>query len=124
MTFEEVLRSELITITNINNKVYPLVAPKSKEPPFIVYKKGFTSFSKTFDGIELKYDSNYTIVIISKTYASLQELESEVIDKLTGFIERNISGILIRNVTVNISGNDYVEELDFYRSDIELQVKY
>lgn len=124
MTFEEILRSELITVTNLNNKVYPLVAPKNEDAPFLVYRKGNTAFSKTLDGIELKYDSTYSIVVLAKTYASLQQLESDVIDKLISFIERNISGLLIRNVTVSINGNDYVEELDWYRSDIDLQVKY
>jgi hypothetical protein len=119
MTFDEILRSELIKINGINNKVYPLVAPKNEDAPFVVYKKGLTLFSKTHDGIELKHDSTYNIVVIEKTYSNLQALELSVINKLIEMLEVHVKGL-----TVSVTGNDYVEEIDWYRSDIELKVKY
>lgn len=123
MTFDEILRSELINVTNLN-KVYPLIAPKNEDAPFLVYRKGITEFSKTMQGYEMRYDSNYNIVIIAKTYSALQTLEIDVVNKLVSLLGQTISSVLIRGVTVSVQGNEYIEEVDWYRSDINFNVKY
>jgi hypothetical protein len=126
LTFEEALRAELITITLLNNKVYPLVAPKGETVPFLVYKKNNIKFYKTLDGIHRKVEAVYVITIITSTYAELQTLSLSVTDLLISFLGRKLStsDISIKNIEVENIGDQYESEVDFYRNDIRITVNY
>lgn len=126
MTFEGALRTELSSISGLENKVFPIVAPKGENSPFVVYRKGNVKFAKALDGIQNKVEANYVIVIIGDTYASLQQIYDAVIDLLNGFLGRNIGidGPLIKNVTVEVIGDQYEPDVEFFRSDIQLKVNY
>lgn len=127
MTFEEALRTELITVKELNNKVFPLVAPEKTVTPYLVYRRGLTDFEKTLAGISRgKVDGSYELVLVTDNYSDIQRISSGVIDKLISFLGREIgfSGPCISNMTVKIIGDTYEPEIDKFRCDMQISISY
>jgi len=50
MTFEAALRTELMTITSLNNKVFPMRAPEGTEAPYLIYTTTLGDYDKSLEG--------------------------------------------------------------------------
>ena len=59
MTFDKALRLKLKEIKELNNKVYPVIAPEGVRPPFLVYRKSRSKLSKDLSGIINDIESTY-----------------------------------------------------------------
>lgn len=126
MDFEDALENELVAVTDLTDKVFPLAAKKDTLVPFLVYKKANIDFKKVLSGAIVKTEALYGVVIIANKYDQLQEVSTATIAKLLSFLGRSIGagGPLIENVTVKHLGDDYIPEEDLYRANIQLNVKY
>lgn len=126
MNFEEALRNELINIKELNNKVYPLYAPKDVKAPFVVYKKDEINYTMILEGRTNISEAVYGIVVIAATYAELQNITDKVIDKLFSFQSKviGIDGPKIQMIKVKHLGDSYEYETDLLRANIQIQVSF
>lgn len=126
MDFEQALRAELITLTNLSNKVYPLFAPEGTLPPFVVYQKIRTDYVKTLDGTQTYRDGWYEFDLLATTYSDLQSKYVALIEKIKSFTGRNIGtgGPFIQNVTVENVVELYENQADWHRMNIEVKFYY
>lgn len=124
MIFEKALREEL---QQVNQQTYPFVAPESKNPPYIVYRKEKITFTKTLNGTTNKAEASYHIFIIHDSYDGLMTLSESVKDKLLSFLGRYIGTtqpLYIQNVTVDFEPDEYVPDFNWIQSHIKLRVNY
>ncbi|MEG2289919.1 MAG: hypothetical protein RSA29_02625 [Clostridium sp.] len=126
MIFEEALRAELMQISELNKKVFPLAAPKNEKGPFVTYKEDDVTFNKMLQGTGNKAECIYSLIVVSNDYLVLQGVKEKVKDKLLTFWGRKIGtdGPMIQNITVKYKGNDYIESTDEYIANINLKVNY
>lgn len=126
MNFEEALRYELSEIPEASNKVFPLFAPKETGAPFLVYKKAGLSFRKTLGGTLNKAQGNYVLSIVTSSYAELQSLTTNTINKLLSFQSRAIGldGPIISNITAEITGDSFEPEVELFVTEIIVKVEY
>jgi hypothetical protein len=68
----------------------------------------------------------YSLILIAKTYGTLQSISSSITDKLISFQDRQVgeTGPLIKDIDPKVVGDSYIPETDEYRCDIEIKVKY
>lgn len=121
MDFEQALRAELMTITNLQNKVFPLNAPEGTSTPFLIYQKVNMAIIKTMDGTSYTRNALYEIDLIAKSYSELQSLMVSVKNKLISFQGRTIgtNGSYIQNVTIENIVELYEPQPLFYRINME-----
>lgn len=126
MIFESALRSELIAIEELKNKVYPVAAPKDAIGPFVTYKEMEVDFEQTLQGNFNKVEGYYMLTVISKDYSQVQDIKEKIKNKLLTFHGRAIgdNGPLIKKVSVKFKGTGYFEATEEYGGNIELRVNY
>lgn len=123
MDFEQALRAELVPLSNLANKVFPLFAPEGTTPPFIVYQKIRTDYVKTLDGTQTKRDGWYEFDILAPTYSELQTQYTQLVTKLKTFTGRTIgtNGPFIENVTIENAVELYENQVDWHRMNMEVK---
>lgn len=121
--FEQALRAELVTLTNLSNKVFPLFAPEGTLPPFVVYQKIRTDYVKTMDGTSANRDGFYEFDLLATTYSDLQSKYVALVEKLKTFVGRNIgtNGPFIQNVTIENAVELYENQADWHRMNLEVK---
>ena len=72
MDFEKALRAELITISGLENKVYPVNAPEGTTAPYATYESSDLAEIKTHDGFSKNGTLECTVDILGKTYAEMK----------------------------------------------------
>jgi hypothetical protein len=121
--FEQALRVELISIPELNNKVFPLFAKEGTQTPYLVYSGSYEPF-KTLDGITNDIKGECDLNLICKTYEELNSLCKKINDKLITFQSRNIgvNGPFIQDISVKTP----IKERDgtYYVALIEIIVNY
>lgn len=122
MTFEEALRSELITLSNLSNKVFPVFAPEMTSSPYVTYQKTNINFIKTMNGTSETRFSRYELDLIAQTYSELQNLTMTVKNKLISFEGRIIgtNGPFVQSVVIENVIEGYEQLPKLYRSNIEV----
>jgi hypothetical protein len=115
MYFEEALKTELESITELTNKVFPLVALEGVEPPYLVYISSEGLLEKYYDGY---YTGTLTIQaelhILSNEYPLLKDITRKVISKVVSFQSSVIGGdggVMIYDVTYEKPVENYIPEL-------------
>lgn len=123
MEFEQALRTELASISGLNNKVFPVVAPDGTVPPFLVYYKASGGLIKTLSGTTKMRNGMYEIDILAKTYADLQTTFNAVKAKCLSFAGRTVgtSDILVQDVTIENFIELFEGEVKWYRINFELR---
>lgn len=126
MTFGEALRFELIQIPQLNNKVFPVIAPASTESAFLVYKRKNVDYKKTLSGRTNLANAIYELSIVTNSYAEKEEIESLITVIIMSFLNRNIgdNGPYIQDVTFRLQEEIYAFEPDLISSTIQLEVIY
>lgn len=126
MTFEEGLRVELKQITELDNKVYPIVAPEVVKPPFLVFKKQNLKFVKTLSGHSTKAEGVYILTLIVNDYEELQILQENIKNKIISLLFKNVgdSGPYIQDIDITFNGDNYVVNPSAIKSDIMINVNY
>lgn len=126
MDFESALRQELTSITELTNKVFPLTAPETTSPPFIVYLKNdvnpIQTLSSTLDIIQGHYELN----LLHSSYSQLQSVYQKVKSKLIDIQQRVIgtNGPFLQECTILNVVESYENQVKLYRMNIEFKVTY
>jgi hypothetical protein len=127
LTFDEGLKAELTAIAELKDKVFPLAAPKEIVAPYVLYRRGETVYNRALSSMSKDTVSSvYSLILIAKTYGTLQSISSSITDKLISFQDRQVgeTGPLIKDIDPKVVGDSYIPETDEYRCDIEIKVKY
>ena len=126
MTFDEGLREELKSIVNLNKRVYPIVAPEGIKPPFVVYRKSRSKYSKDLAGIITDVEGTYEIIVICDDYKTLDILIEEIKKKLIKVLFRRIgeTGPIINNLELEDLGNEYIYQPNAYKNSLLLNISY
>lgn len=126
MDFEEAFRYELNSIAKINNKIFPLYAPKDVITPFAVYKKNKLEYLHTLAGKLNAISAEYGFILISRTYSEAQEICKQIMNTVFGMAGREIGqgGPYIQEVDIVCLGDEYEYETDLIRTNFKIDVKY
>ena len=108
-----------------NNKVYPVNAPKDTSLPYITYQasngENLRSIDSNYSNV---FNSNFDIDLYCKTYGELKVKTELVLKSLKGIWNRTIKSIYIQAIRVGEPTELYENEVDCYRSNIEIQIFY
>ncbi len=123
MDFEQALRAELISLSNLNNKVFPIFAPEQTPTPFVIYSKQSVDLLGTMDGMSKTRIGRYEIDLVTQTYESLQALINSVKNKLLTFQGRKIgtNGPFVQAVLVDNVTELYVTEPKLVHANMEVR---
>lgn len=126
MNFEQALRAELITISGLSNKVFPMQAPEGIATPFVIYQKSMTEYIKTMDGTTGTRMGRYEIDILAITYSDLQSYLVAVKNKLISFENRFIGtgGPFVQSVMIENLIELFEDRVKFYRANFEIVFYY
>jgi hypothetical protein len=125
MNFEEALRAELSTITELTNKVFPLNATEGIKAPYIIYVSTEGIQDKTLQGYLASKEIECEINILHDSYVNLKSLTKQVLAKIIAFQGRIIgdNGPFIQNVTYEKPVELYESLVFLYRCVINTKFK-
>jgi hypothetical protein len=127
MNFEEGLVVELLAITELNNRVYPLHAKPRIKPPYLIFEIGDRQEDRTHDGYEDYGQQRCTLDLLCKSYAELQTVAPLVEAKVKSIVHKQVgeSGPFIQNLEFEEYNPEmYEEQVKLYRKVIEFIVFY
>lgn len=125
MDFEQALTAELVSITGLANKVFPLNATEGIQAPFVVYESSDGIQEKTLTGFAPYTSINITLYIVATSYSDMKEYSRSVIDQLESFIGRYIGGtneVFIRDVDYTKAGEQYFPDVFLYQTAIDATI--
>lgn len=123
MTFEEALRTELITIEELNEKVFPLTAPEGTEAPYLIYVSSRGRHDKSLEGFQKSKSVSVEINVIHDRASKMRALARQVKALIMGMEKRRIAneGPFIEEVIFENEGTElYEHEVDLYRCVFDL----
>src|SRR5690554_3769271 len=112
MNFERALIHELQTITELQNRVYPLEAPEATKHngvPYLVFVSSEGLPDKALDGFMASKEVRIELNILTESYKELKAITRKVVALIISFEGRTI-------------GNDgpHVEEISFLQQPVEM----
>ena len=123
MTFEEALRTELITIEELNEKVFPLTAPEGTEAPYLIYVCSRGQNDKALDGFQKSKSVSVEINVIHERASRMRALARQVKALVMSMEKRRIAneGPYIGEIVCENEGTElYEHEVDLYRCVFDL----
>lgn len=123
MSFEKALRAELITIEELNEKVFPLTAPEGTEAPYLIYVCSRGQNDKALDGFQKSKSVSVEINVIHDRASEMRALARQVKALIMGMEKRRIAneGPFIEEVIFENEGTElYEPEVDLYRCVYDL----
>lgn len=126
MDFEQALRTELITVTGLSNKVFPLNAPEGTAAPYATYESSGLDEDKTLNGFLTTGNLDCTVEVFNLTYGSTKTTANLVKSKIKSFLGRTIgtAGPYIQNVTFEPNTELYEPNVNLYRTIINFKVYF
>lgn len=127
MTFEAALRSELVTISGLSNKVFPIRAPEGTGAPYLIYLTGVGDYDKSLDGWHRSKGVPVELNIIHDSATKLRALAREVQSLVMGFEGKKLAttGPYIDEVVLDGEGVEmYEPQADLYRKIINTRIYY
>lgn len=127
MDFEQALRTELITVPGLENKVYPVNAPEGTTTPYATYESGDLAEIKVLDGFDESGTLECTVDVFESTYSEMKSTAGLVKAKIKTFLSRVIgtNGPYIQNVTfAELLPEFYEPNINLYRKSISFTVFY
>ena len=127
MDFEKALRAELIGISALSNKVYPVNAPEGTSAPYATYESGDLAEIKTHEGFGATGTLECTVDVFGKTYGEMKAVSRATKAKIKTFLGRVIGtdGPFIQNLTFeDLLPEMYEPNVDLYRKSITFTVFY
>jgi len=123
VTFEEALRTELITIGELNEKVFPLTAPEGTEAPYLIYVSSRGRYDKSLEGFQKSKSVSVEINVIHDRASKMRALARQVKALIMGMEKRRIAneGPNIEEIVFENEGTElYEHEVDLYRCVFDL----
>jgi len=127
MTFEAALRTELVTITSLNNKVFPMRAPEGTEAPYLIYTTTLGDYDKSLEGWHKSKGVTVELNVIHDRAASVRSLAREVQALVMGFEGKRLAttGPLIDEIIFEGEGVElYEAQVDLYRKVISFKIYF
>ncbi|UWG96783.1 hypothetical protein LPY66_18180 [Dehalobacter sp. DCM] len=126
MDFEQGLKTELSSITGLDNKVFEIAAPKGTSVPYLIYTLGAIERVKTLDGYAGLVHAQYQVDVFHTEVSSLRTLKKAVTDKLETLDFRQIggSGPYIQQSEITDDGKVFEDQVNFYKGTISLSADY
>ena len=126
MDFEQALRYELSSVGAVTNKVYPLNAPEQAIEPFIIYTSSEGQREQNLTGWATMREVDCEIQVVAVTYGDVKSITKDVINKLLSMLNRSIGvdGVFIRDLEYDKSTELFDQDLQQYRSVIDIRVRY
>lgn len=127
MDFEAALTMELKTISQVENRVYPLTAPEKTTSPYIIYTSSEGLRVNTVTNGYLPDKSvEGEINIIAPRYSTMKQITSQVIDLLVGMSQREIGtgGPFINEMIYEKPVELYEAQVNLYRCLIDYKVHF
>lgn len=127
MTFEAALRAELITITGLSNKVYPVNAPEGTAAPYVTYESGLLDEEKTLGGFLTSGSLECSLDVLGATYGDMKSYSKAVKAKVKTFVNRTIGtgGPFIQDIEfAELAPELYESEVNMYRCIITFTAYY
>ena len=127
MTFEAALRTELMTITSLNNKVFPMRAPEGTEAPYLIYLTSPGEYDKSFDGWHKSKSVAAELNILHNSTTKLRALTREVMALVMTFEGKALGGtgpVVDEIVFEGDSVEMYEPQADLYRKVINMRIYY
>jgi hypothetical protein len=126
MNFEEALKNELNSITNLANKVFPLTAIEGVKTPYLVYVSSEGIQEKYLEGYRGSKEVDCELHILNDSYAGLKDITRQVISKVISFQDRvigGVDGVWIQDVTYERVTEQYIDQLFQYLCVISIRVR-
>ncbi len=123
MTFEAALRAELVTIPQLQDKVFPMRAPEGTEAPYLIYVCSRGQNDKALDGFQKSKSVSVEINVIHERAAQMRALARQVKTVIMGMEKRRIAetGPYIEEIVFENEGTElYEHEVDLYRCVFDL----
>ena len=119
MNIEQSLKTQLLAIEGLNNKVFPIFAPQDTKTPYLVYSLTGTERSRdlyiNYNGL---VEARYEVKLFHTNYSSLVAIRDAIITKLKtmniGAQEISITSDLIM----------YQSNVFLYQAVIEFSIYY
>lgn len=123
MTFEEALKAELITISELTN-VFPLNAPEGTQTPYLVYVTDNGIPDRTLDGNLITKEIECELHILHNSYPNLRNLTSQIGSLLDTFQQRVIGdGFFVQSTVYDKITEQYIPELLQYLCILNLTIR-
>ncbi len=124
-SFEKALTTELDTITQLGNRVYPIAAPSKSPTPYVAYETSGRHELRALSGSLDAGELTCSLDIVGKSYSDMKATEALVRAKLKTFEGRVIGtgGPLIQSlVFAEYNPEMWEQEVDLYRKVLEFTV--
>ena len=120
---ESAIRTELNSITEIQNKIYPHVAPEITDTPYLIYANTNTQEEYVLDGVTGNKRVIFDLNLYCKTYSDLKSIGHKIRSKLLSLLGKTISGFFIQSV--NLETHDFYDSaVDLHRTVFEFEIYY
>ncbi len=127
MTFEAALRTELMTITSLNNKVFPMRAPEGTEAPYLIYTTTLGDYDKSLEGWHKSKGVTVELNVIHDRASAVRALGREVQVLVMGLEGKQLAstGPLIDEIVFEGEGVElYEAQVDLYRKVISFKTYF
>ena len=127
MTFEAALRAELVTIPDLQDKVFPMRAPEGTEAPYLIYTTTLGDYDKSFEGWHNSKAVTVELNVIHDRAAAVRSLAREVQALVMGFECRKLAGAGPRIDGIVFDGEGvelYEAQADLYRKVISFKTYF
>ena len=126
MNFEEALRNELSSISQLTNKIFPLAATEGVKTPYLVYISNEGVPQKCLSGYFGPTEITGEFHILNDTYSGLKDITKQVISTIKSFQNRligGVDGVFIQDATYEKPTEQYIDQLFQYLSIISFTVR-
>lgn len=123
MTFEAALRAELVTIPQLQDKVFPMRAPEGTEAPYLIYVSSRGRHDKALEGFQKSKSVSVEINVIHDRASKMRALARQVKALVMSMEKRRIAneGPCIEEIVFENEGTElYEHEVDLYRCVFDL----
>ena len=127
MTFEAALRSELVTISGLSNKVFPIRAPEGTEAPYLIYTTSVGEYDKSLDGWHKSKSVAAELNILHNSITKLRALTREVMALVMTFEGKTLgeTGPVVDEIVFEGDSVEmYEPQADLYRKVINMRIYY
>ena len=125
MSIEEALRDRLSDFEGLENKVFPLHAPKGISAPYIIYVSKAPQNIKSIDNTSMMFELQIEINILHNKYSSLKQLVREIVDDLENINEtKSLGGYQIQELVLEGVAELYEHQVDMYRSALNITLYF
>jgi hypothetical protein len=120
---ESAIRTELNSIEEIQDKIYPHVAPEITNTPYVVYTNSGTELEQDLQGVTGSERVIFDINLYCKSYADLKNIGQKVQDKLLSCFQRDVGGFFVQSV--NLEMRDFYDSAaELHRTVFEFEIYY